>query len=72
MKAYIRAPTYCVSVSVSLRAGNLPMRTSIGAYSRHFQAHFKEYGTNAELADLLGLSTNRRVRAFKEGSTLVP
>lgn len=44
----------------------------IGAYFRHFQSHFKEYGTDAKLADLLGLSTNRRVRAFKEGSTPVP
>ncbi|WP_055137500.1 hypothetical protein [Pseudomonas corrugata] len=44
----------------------------IGAYFRHFQANFKEFGTDAKLADLLGLSTNRRVRAFKEGSTPVP
>ena len=44
----------------------------IGAYFRHFQANFKEYGTDAKLAELLGLSTNRRVRAFKEGSTPVP
>jgi hypothetical protein len=44
----------------------------IGAYFRHFQSHFKEYDTDAKLAVLLGLSTNRRVRAFKEGSTPVP
>lgn len=49
-----------------------PHQDIIGAYFRHFQSHFKEYGTDAKLADLLGLSTNRRVRAFKEGSTPVP
>lgn len=44
----------------------------VSAYFRHFQSHFKEYGTDAKLAALLGLSSNRRVRAFKEGSIAVP
>ncbi|WP_434598562.1 hypothetical protein M1D58_27320 (plasmid) [Pseudomonas sp. R4-76] len=44
----------------------------VGAYFRHFQSHFKEYGTDAKLAALLGLSSDRRVRGFKEGSITVP
>lgn len=44
----------------------------IGAYFRQFQAAFPEYGTDAKLAALLGLSSDRRVRAFKEGSKAPP
>jgi hypothetical protein len=44
----------------------------VGAYFRHFQKHFPEYGTDAKLAKLLGLSGDRRVRAFKDGSKTVP
>lgn len=44
----------------------------IRAYFRQFQSTFKEYNTDEKLADLLGLSTNRRVRAFKDGSKKVP
>lgn len=44
----------------------------IGAYFRHFQSNFEEYNTDEKLADLLGLSTNRRIRAFKDGSKKVP
>lgn len=44
----------------------------IRAYFKHFQANFKEYSTDEKLANLLGLSTNRRVRAFKDGSKKVP
>ncbi|MEE9681847.1 hypothetical protein ACU680_26985 [Pseudomonas koreensis] len=44
----------------------------IRAYFRQFQSTFKEYSTDEKLADLLGLSTNRRVRAFKDGSKKVP
>lgn len=42
----------------------------VRAYFRHFQEHFKEYNTDRKLADLLGLSTNRRVRVFKEGGAI--
>lgn len=49
-----------------------PAPDVVGAYFRHFQAHFSDYDTDRKLAGLLGLSTNRRVRAFKEGSTPVP
>jgi hypothetical protein len=49
-----------------------PAPDLIRAYFKHFQANFKEYNTDEKLADLLGLSTNRRVRAFKDGSKTVP
>jgi len=49
-----------------------PDQAIVGAYFRHFQKHFKEYNTDQKLAGLLGLSTDRRVRAFKEGSKTVP
>lgn len=44
----------------------------VGAYFRHFQQHFPEYGTDKKLAALLGLSSDRRVREFKEGGRKVP
>lgn len=44
----------------------------IGAYFRHFQANFPAYSTDARLAGLLGLSSDRRVRAFKDGSKAPP
>ncbi|WP_150573853.1 hypothetical protein [Pseudomonas fluorescens] len=44
----------------------------VRAYFLHFQASFELYNTDAKLAVLLGLSRNRRIRAFKEGSTPVP
>lgn len=49
-----------------------PAADLVGAYFRHFQSHFPEYGTDRKLAELLGLSGDRRVRAFKEGSKAVP
>ncbi|MGX9559496.1 hypothetical protein [Pseudomonas sp. CFBP 5750] len=42
-----------------------PHRDLIGAYFRHFQAHFPAYNTDAKLAALLGLSSDRRVRASR-------
>ena len=44
----------------------------VGAYFRHFQRHFPEFGTDAKLASLLGLSSDRRVRDYKAGSAKVP
>lgn len=44
----------------------------VGAYFRHFQQHFPEYNTDKKLAGLLGLSSDRRVREFKEGGRKVP
>ena len=44
----------------------------VGAYFRHFQAHFTQYNTDKKLADLLGLSSDRRIREFKQGTRKVP
>lgn len=44
----------------------------IGAYFRHFQAHFPEYDTDKKLAVLLGVSSDRRIREFKQGTKKVP
>ncbi|NAX31998.1 hypothetical protein CAG63_18295 [Vibrio sp. V37_P2S8PM304] len=44
----------------------------VGAYFRHFQAHFVEYKSDAALARLLGLSSDRRVREYKQGKYKVP
>lgn len=44
----------------------------VGAYFRHFQSYCPEYDTDAKLAKLLGLSADRRVRAFKQGAQTVP
>lgn len=49
-----------------------PHSDVVGAYFRHFQGYFPEFKTDAKLAELLGLSGNRRVRAFKDGSKTVP
>lgn len=49
-----------------------PAPDLIGAYFRHFQAAFPAYGTDAELAALLGLSSDRRVREYKSGSRRPP
>lgn len=44
----------------------------VAAYFRHFQQYFPEYGTDQRIADLLGLSSDRRVREFKNGARKVP
>lgn len=47
----------------------------VKAYFRHFQDSFQEYGTDAKLAQLLGLTSagaDRRIRAFKDGSKKPP
>lgn len=49
-----------------------PHADIVGAYFRHFQAAFPEYGTDRKLAELLGLSGDRRVREFKQGTRSVP
>ncbi len=49
-----------------------PHPAIVTAYFRHFQSHFHQYDTDAKLATLLGLSSDRRVRAFREGSKTVP
>ena len=49
-----------------------PHADIVGAYFRHFQAHFEQYNTDKKLAVLLGLSSDRRVREFKQGTRKVP
>lgn len=49
-----------------------PDKAIVNAYFRHFQDHFPQYKTDRKLADLLGLSSDRRIRGFKEGSLKVP
>ena len=44
----------------------------VGAYFRHFQGHFPQYNSDAKLAVLLGLSGDRRVREYKQGSRNIP
>ncbi len=44
----------------------------VGAYFRHFQLHFDEYSTDKKLAHLLGLSSDRRIREFKQGIRKTP
>ena len=44
----------------------------VGAYFRQFQKHFPDYNTDKKLADLLGVTSDRRVREFKHGDRSVP
>lgn len=44
----------------------------VAAYFRQFQAAIPDYDTDKKLAVLLGLSSDRRVREFKNGSRKVP
>lgn len=49
-----------------------PHQDIIGAYFRHFQKHFPEYGTDGKLGALLGLTSDRRVREYKSASRTIP
>jgi hypothetical protein len=49
-----------------------PSPDLVAAFFRQFQLHFPEYHTDQKLADLLGVSSNRRIRAFKSGDKKVP
>lgn len=49
-----------------------PSPDIIAAYFRQFQSYFPRYNTDEKLAELLGVSSNRRVRAFKSGEKKVP
>lgn len=49
-----------------------PHQDIIGAYFRHFQEHFPDYGTDGKLAALLGLTSDRRVREYKSASRVIP
>jgi hypothetical protein len=49
-----------------------PSNDLVDAYFKHFQHLFPEYGTDAKLAKLLGLSSDRRVREYKQGRSKIP
>lgn len=49
-----------------------PSPEIIAAYFRHFQSHFPEFGTDKQLARLLRLSSDRRVREYKSGDRTIP
>lgn len=49
-----------------------PHTDVIAAYFRQLQAEFPEYGSDAKLATLLGLSSDRRVREYKSGARTIP
>ncbi|NQZ89149.1 MAG: hypothetical protein HRT54_16355 [Colwellia sp.] len=49
-----------------------PHADIVGAYFRHFQNIFNDYDTDKKLAFLLGLSSDRRIREFKQGTRKVP
>jgi hypothetical protein len=49
-----------------------PQKDVLDAYFKHFQKAFPEYGTDAKLARLLGLSSDRRVREYKQGRSNIP
>jgi len=49
-----------------------PHADIVGAYFRHFQQCFPEYDTDKKLAHLLCLSSDRRIREFKQGTRKVP
>ncbi|TMP23791.1 hypothetical protein [Pseudoalteromonas ruthenica] len=49
-----------------------PHHDIIGAYFRHFQAHFPAYDSDKKLAQLLGVSSDRRIREYKQGKYKIP
>lgn len=44
----------------------------VRAYFNQFQGAFDEYNTDKKLALMLGLSSDRRIRAFKKGAEKAP
>jgi len=49
-----------------------PHKDVVDAYFKHLQQHFPEYGSDAKLAPLLGLSSDRRIREYKSGARKIP
>ena len=87
LKANLMAPEYpaqdLVDESLYSRAHLLresegweaPAPEIVKAYFRHFQNYFSDYGTDAKLAVLLGITgggNDRRIRAFKDVSKKTP
>lgn len=48
-----------------------PHKDLVAAYFGQFKELFG-YGSDRQMADLLGLSSDRRIRAFKKGTEVVP
>lgn len=44
----------------------------VGAYFRHFQNVFTLYNSDKKMATLLGVSSDRRIREYKQGKYKVP
>ena len=44
----------------------------VRAYFENFKDSFPEYGSDRKLAHLLGISSDRRIREFKQGAKKVP
>lgn len=44
----------------------------VAAYFRQLQGVFPEYGTDKKLAQLLGVSSDRRIREYKTGARRIP
>lgn len=49
-----------------------PHADIVGAYFRNFQDHFTEYNSDKKISCLLGISSDRRIREFKQGKRKVP
>ncbi|CAK2502059.1 XRE family transcriptional regulator [Vibrio crassostreae] len=49
-----------------------PHADIVGAYFRHFQSLMADYDSDKKLAALLGVSSDRRVREFKQGKAAIP
>ena len=44
----------------------------VAAYFNHFKEHFPDFGTDDRLAELLGVSSARRLREYKQGVAKTP
>ncbi|PCH65819.1 MAG: hypothetical protein COC04_00885 [Gammaproteobacteria bacterium] len=49
-----------------------PHKDVAAAYFDNFKEHFVEYNSDNKIAALLGLSSGRRIREFKQGKYTVP
>lgn len=64
---------YCRAHLLTKAQGwSAPHEDIVGAYFRHFQHHFPEYNSDKKLAALLSVSSDRRIRDFKQGARKVP
>ena len=69
----INEDDYCSKHLLTKEQGfEAPHADIVSAYFRHLQENCPEYGTDKKLAELLGVSSNRRIREFKSGTNKVP